>query len=90
MLFKQLAQLPIIIMAIGGVASIGGLYVSFGNMMETLEKHGSKIESVEGELQSVDLSEVRALNARVARVEGALIGIDKQLDRIERSIEGRR
>lgn len=89
-LFKQFAQLPVVIMAAGGIFSIGGLYVSFGTMSSTLDKHGSRLERAEGELQSVDLEEVRSLNARVARVEGALIGIDKQLDRIERSLEERR
>ena len=77
-------------MAIGGIFSVGGLYVSFNNMDTLLSKHAERLERVDRELQSVDLTEVRALNIRVARVEGALNGIDKQLDRIERSIEGRR
>lgn len=70
--------------------SVGGLYVSFSGMKEDLEKHEAKLELVQEKLASVDFGEVRGINVRLTRVEGALILIDKQLDRIERNLDNRR
>jgi len=89
-LFRQLSQLPVIITAVAGIFSVGGLYVSFSGMREDLAKHEAKLELVQEKLSSVDLTEVRGVNVRLTRVESALILIDKQLDRIERNLDSRR
>lgn len=75
---------------LGGTFSIGGLYVSFGTMRSDIDRHQVKIEKMVDDLSGIDLEEIKQLDKRLSRVEGAVVGIDKQLDRIERNIEARR
>ena len=75
---------------LGGTFSIGGLYVSFGNMRTDIDRHQQKIDHIYDNLKGLDPVEVKEMETRLSRIEGAIVGIDRQLDRIERNLEGRR
>ncbi len=75
---------------LGGTFSIGGLYVSFDTMRLDVAKAKAEIERIDRDFSRLDIDEIRDLDKRLTRVETVLLGINGQLDRIERSVEARR
>lgn len=72
----------------GGIFSIGGLYVSFNTMKADVERNAVKLERIDDDISRLDITEIKGLEKRLSRVEYVLDNIDKQLDRIEKNVEG--
>lgn len=79
-----------LITILGGVFSIGGLYVSFDTVRSDVTRAKTEIERIDREFSRLDIDEIRDFDKRLTRVETVLLGINTQLDRIERSVEARR